>query len=66
MYQALSSISGDDQICRATVESIFLHFTTLGYGDAREAGATIEKPCPNLRYRWRDGDAGEALAIRES
>jgi hypothetical protein len=40
MYQALASISGDDQIFRTTLESIIFHFTTLGYGDAREVLAT--------------------------
>ena len=51
MYQALASISGDDKIFRATGESIFIHFTIFGDGDAREVGATRENPCPNLRYR---------------
>jgi hypothetical protein len=40
MYQALASISGDDQIFRTTLESIIFHFTTLWYGDAREVFAT--------------------------
>ena len=40
MYQALASISGDDKIFRAIIESIILHFTTLGNGNARKAGTT--------------------------
>ena len=66
MYQALASISGDDQIFRTTLESIICHFTTLGNGDTREAGAITESPLPYLRYRWRDRDTREALATRES
>ena len=50
MYQALASISGDDKICRATVECIICHFTTLGNGDTREAGAMRESIIPNLLY----------------
>ena len=50
MYQVLSSISGDDKICRATVESIFFHFTSLGNGDACEAGTMRESIIPNLLY----------------
>jgi hypothetical protein len=50
MYQALASISGDDQIFGATPESIIFHFTTLGNGDTHEVGATRENPCPNLLY----------------
>lgn len=50
MYQALASISGDDKICRATVESIFFHFTSLGNGDACEAGTMRESIIPNLLY----------------
>ena len=50
MYQALASISGDDQIFGATLESIFIHFTTFGNGYACEVGTTIESPFLNFRY----------------
>ena len=50
MYQALSSISGDDKIFRTTLESIFIHFTTFGNGYACEVRTTIESPFPNIRY----------------
>ena len=50
MYQALSSISGDDKIFRTTLESIFIHFTTFGNGYACEVGTTIESPFLNFRY----------------
>ena len=50
MYQALASISGDDQIFRTTLESIFIHFTTFGNGYACEVGTTIESPFMNIRY----------------
>ena len=66
MYQALASISGDDQIFWATPESIICHLATFWNGDVREFGTMRESILPNLRYRWGDGDAGEALAIKES
>ena len=50
MYQALSSISGDDKIFRATVECIICHSTTFWNGDAREVGTTKESPFLNIRY----------------
>lgn len=65
MYQALASISGDDQIFRATEESIFFHLTTFGDGDAREVGTITECTIPNIRYRWGDGNACKAGATRE-
>ena len=50
MYQALASISGDDQIFRAIVECIIFHFTPLGDGDAHEVGTMRESIIPNLLY----------------
>ena len=66
MYHALASISGDDKICRATIESIICHLATFWNGDTREVGATRESTAPNLRHRWGDGDAREAGASIES
>ena len=66
MYQALASISGDDQIFWATPESIICHLATFWNGDARKAGAIPESIIFNLRNRFWDGDAREARATIES
>ena len=66
MYQALSSISGDDKIFGATRESTLSYLTPFWNRDAREVGATTESPEPHLHYRWWDGDARQAGTTKES
>ena len=50
----------------AVLEGIIIHIAPLGDTHFGEAGAILESPPPNLRYRWRDGDAREAGATFES
>ena len=49
----------------AILESIFSHMAVLRDAHFGEAGATRESTAPNLRHRWGDGEAREALATRE-
>ena len=48
------------------LEGVFIHIAPFRDAHFGEALATIESPCLNLRYRWRDDDAREAGATRES
>ena len=70
---------GDDGILTSSYQRIALRMdygiavlsrvkdlVILGNDDACEAGATRESIVPNLRHRWRDGDAREAGATAKS
>ena len=56
----------DDLDVGGILEGVFIHIAPLRDAHFGEAGATIESPVPNLRHRWRDGDAHEAGATLKS
>lgn len=45
----------------AIPEGRFIHIAPLREAHFGEAGASIESPVPNLRHRWGNGDACEAV-----
>ena len=56
----------DDLDVGAAIEGVFIHIAPLRDAHFGEAGASRESIPPNLRHRWRDGDAREAGATIES